>query len=260
MRKSEELLKSIENMRRELLELARKDKRIFEIIEQLDSFEINPEVDANGKIRMYCGGGFSILKGGRFEENEMLYALAIMDFYSGLYYKCRKIIRRIRKKEYRLKIDALLLNMGRIIRKQALNVKPNEEFETERFYIDFKAFVQVAIKALGHKYDQIGYRNLTDRFDAEEAKELKHIRTIYEKISFKETKITYFDYITKTSRTFCINNTVEMQYMIMILYTKAYTESVLWLKKEDPTEQWCPATPWQLIRRLDIMIPSYFLY
>ncbi len=258
MRKSEELLKNIENMRKELLELARKDRRIFEIIERLDSFEIDPKLDANGKIRMLCKEGFAILRGGRIKEDEMLYALTIMDFYGGLYYKCRKIIRRIRKKEYRLKIDALLLNMGRLIRKQALNVKPNEEFETERFYIDFKAFVQVAIKALGHKYDQIGYRHLTDTFDEKEAKELEHIRTIYEKISFKENTITYFDYILKTSRTFCINNTVEMQYMVMNLYTKVYTESVLWLKKEDPSGQWCPATPWQLIRRKEVSNGFFF--
>lgn len=260
MRNSEELYEMIENMRKELLYLVDEDFRIYEIVGQLNYFHLNPRLDAEGMIEFRCEHGL-IPIGGRVKEDEMLYAFVIMDFYGVLHYKCKKIIRRIRKKEYTLKINALLSDIGKLIRKQALyNVKPNEEFETERFYIDFKAFVQVAIKALGHKYDQIGYRNLTDTFDAEEAKELKHIRTIYEKISFKENTITYFDYITKTSRTFCINNTVEMQYMIMILYTKAYTESVLWLKKEDPTEQWCPATPWQLIRRLDIMIPSYFLY
>ena len=260
MRKSEELLKSIENMRKELLKLAMEDRRIFEIIEGLDSFEIDPKVDENGRIRMLYGEGFAILRGGRFKEDEMLYALTIMDFYCVLYYKCKKLIRKMRKKQYTTKINSLLNTLGIVIRKQALNVKPNEEFETERFYIDFKAFVQVAIKALGHKYDQIGYRHLTDTFDKKEAKELKHIKAIYEKISFEDNTITYFDYILKSFRTFGINDIVEMQYMVMNLYTKAYTESVLWLKKEDPTGQWCPATPWQLIKRLDVIIPSYFLY
>lgn len=112
-------------------------------------------------------------------RKELMYLVfVIMDFYCILYYKCKKIIRKIRKGQYTTKINSLLDTLGMVIRKQALNVKPNEEFETERFFIDFKAFVQVAIKALGHKYDQIGYRNLTDTFDAEEAKELKHIRTI----------------------------------------------------------------------------------
>lgn len=259
MRNSEELYEKIENMRKELMYLVDEDFRVHEIVRQLDYFYLNPKLDREGMIEFRCEHG-PIPIGGRVKEDEMLYAFVIMDFYCVLYYKCKKIIRKIRKRQYTTKINSLLDTLGMVIRKQALNVKPNEEFETERFFIDFKAFVQVAIKALGHKYDQIGYRNLTDTFDAEEAKELKHIRTIYEKISFKDNTITYFDYIGKTFRTFCINNTVEMQYMVMNLYAKAYTESVLWLKKEDPSGQWCPATPWQLIRRLDIMIPSYFLY
>ena len=259
MRNSEELYEKIENMRKELMYLVDEDFRVHEIVRQLDYFHLNPKLDRERMIEFRCEHG-PIPIGGKVKEDEMLYAFVIMDFYCILYYKSKKIIRKIRKGQYTTKINSLLDTLGMVIRKQALNVKPNEEFETERFFIDFKAFVQVAIKALGHKYDQIGYRNLTDTFDAEEAKELKHIRTIYEKISFKDNTITYFDYISKTFRTFCINNTVEMQYMIMNLYAKAYAESVLWLKKEDPTGQWCPATPWQLIRRLDIMIPSYFLY
>ena len=259
MRNSEELYEKIENMRKELMYLVDEDFRVHEIVRKLDYFYLNPKLDREGMIEFRCEHG-PIPIGGRVKEDEMLYAFVIMDFYCVLYYKCKKIIRKIRKRQYTTKINSLLDTLGMVIRKQALNVKPNEEFETERFFIDFKAFVQVAIKALGHKYDQIGYRNLTDTFDAEEAKELKHIRTIYERISFKDNTITYFDYIGKTFRTFCINNTVEMQYMVMNLYAKAYTESVLWLKKEDPSGQWCPATPWQLIRRLDIMIPSYFLY
>ena len=260
MRKSEELLKNIENMRDRLMDLVDEDFRIHEIVRQLDYFHLNTRLDEEGMIEFRCEHGV-IPIGERVKENEMIYALVIMSFYGILYYKCKKIIRRIRKKEYTRRIDSLLLNMGKVIRRQALDdVKPNEKFETERFYKEFENFIHVAIKALGHKYDQIGYRHLTDVYDAEEAKELKHIRAIYEKVYFKDNTITYFDYITKTSKNFCIDNTVEMQYMVLNLYAKAYTESVLWLKKEDPTGQWCPVTPWQLIRKLDVMIPDYFLY
>lgn len=79
-------------------------------------------------------------------RKELMYLVfVIMDFYCILYYKCKKIIRKIRKGQYTTKINSLLDTLGMVIRKQALNVKPNEEFETERFFIDFKAFVQVAI-------------------------------------------------------------------------------------------------------------------
>ena len=185
MRKSEELSKNIEDMRNQLMDLVDEDFRIHEIVRQLDYFHLDTRLDAEGMIEFRCEHGV-ITIGGRVKENEMIYALVIMSFYGILYYKCKKIIRRIQKKEYTLKIDSLLLNMGKVIRRQALDdIKPNEKFETERFYKEFENFIHVAIKALGHKYDQIGYRHLTDVYDAEEAKELKHIRAIYEKVYFK---------------------------------------------------------------------------
>lgn len=260
MRKSEELLQYIENMRKELMNLVEEDSRIGEIVDSLKDFWMDTNMDSEGMIGIYCAYGPLPIQG-RFHEDGMVYAYVIMNFYCVLNYKCRKLIRRIRKKEYSLKINSLLRDMGSLIRRQALyGVRPNEKFKTERFYKEFKDFIHVAIKALGHKYDQIGYRHLTDTFEPEEAKELEHIRVIYEKISFKDDKITYFDYITKKSKTFCIEKIVEMQYMVLNLYAKAYTESVLWLKKEDPTGQWCSVTPWQIIRRMDVMIPKYFLY
>ena len=260
MRKSEELLKDIENIRKELTNLVDEDFRIFEILQQLEYFHIDTEPDSKGMIGIYYGYG-QFPMGGRFQEDEMLYALIILNFYCDFYYKCKKVIRRIRKRTYSEKINSSLHTLGMTIRKQALNdIKINEKFRTKHFCKAFKNFIHVATRALGHKYDQIGYKHLTDTFDAEEALELEHIRKIYEKISFKDNTITYFDYITKTFKTFGINDTVEMQYMFMNLYTKAYMESVLWLKKEDSSGQWCPMTPWQLIRKLKMMISQYFLY
>ena len=118
MRKSEELSKNIEDMRNQLMELVDEDFRIYEIVKQLDYFHLNTKLDAEGMIEFRCEHGV-IPIGGRVKENEMIYALAIMSFYGILYYKCKKIIRRIRKKEYTRRIDSLLLNMGKVIRRQA---------------------------------------------------------------------------------------------------------------------------------------------
>ncbi len=132
------------------------------------------------------------------------------------------------------------------------------DYDKEKFYKEFKNLMQEAVKALGHKYDEIG--KLTDAYIPKEAEELKHIRAIYETIIFAGKTINYYDYIAKVYRSVNIYNTVEIQYMVMNLYAKAYTESVLWLEKEDPSGQWCPATPWQIIVKLKIMIPEYFVY
>ena len=118
---------------------------------------------------------------GSFKEDNMLYAFVLMDFYCTLYYKCKKIIRRIRKKEYRIKIDELLFNMGKLIRKQVLyNIKSNENFQTEQFYKEFKKFIDITIKALGHIVDDIG--DLTSTYNPVKANKLKNIRNIYEKV------------------------------------------------------------------------------
>ncbi len=118
MRKSEELSKNIEDMRNQLMDLVDEDFRIHEIVRQLDYFHLDTRLDAEGMIEFRCEHGV-IPIGGRVKENEMIYALAIMSFYGILYYKCKKIIRRIRKKEYTRRIDSLLLNMEKVIRRQA---------------------------------------------------------------------------------------------------------------------------------------------
>lgn len=250
----EELKSTLEYVRNQFLKLALQDKRIYEIIDVITSFEVKL---VNGKI----WGRFenSILAGGFFNGNDMIYGLFLMSFFCDFNYKCKKIAERIQKQKDEVTIDTLLMHMGIIIRNQATrNILPYAGFQTEKFYEEFKNLINEAVKALGHKYDEIG--NLTDAYIPKEAEELKHIRAIYETISFEGETIKYYDYIAKVYKVVNIYKTVEVQYMVMNLYAQAYTESVLWLKKEDPSGQWCPATPWQIIVKLKIMIPEYFLY
>ncbi len=256
MQKVQELEMVLDYVGEQFQKLALQDKRIYEITDVIDSFHLNTE-PINGSIRMYFEN--EIIAGGYFKENEMLYALFLMSFFYKLNYKCRKVALKIQQPEYEAAIDTFLIRLSMILREQAtLNIIPYAGFQTEKFYEEFKNLINEAVKALGHKYDEIG--NLTNAYIPKEAEELKHIRTIYETISFEGETIKYYDYIAKVYRSVNIYNTVEIQYMVMNLYAQAYTESVLWLKKEDPSGQWCPATPWQIIVKLKVMIPKYFLY
>ena len=253
MKKVEELSKNIESMRRELIKLCREDERVYEIIRELDSFDISERAV---KIRIFFSGGLMPIEG-IFKEDESFYAFILMDFYCSLYYKCKKVIRRIRRKEYTTKIDKLLINMGRTIKKQVLQVKPNENFKTEDFYEEFKDFIDITIKSLGHIVDEIGH--LTTRYEPREAKKLQKIREIYKKITFGDNTITYTDCITKKSKTVNVYDTIKLLYIVMCIYLKVYTESILWLKKYDSSEQWCPLTPWQAILKFNLIIQKYFL-
>lgn len=253
LQKAEELRNALERLKAELKRLALKEKRIFKLIDAIDSFYL--EEKRNGTIKILCERGI-IITGGCLKEYEMIYALTLMSFWGYLYYEYRKISF---EKEISDLVDISILYIGRILREQAIyGIRPNIEFRAGKFCKEFKNFIKTALGALGHKYDQIGH--LTDFYDPEEAEELKNIRAIYETISFDGDTIKYFDYIAQVHK--CVNekNSVEIQYMIMNLYTRAYAESVMWLKKEDPTGQWCPATSWQLLIELKLMIQNYFFY
>lgn len=234
------------------------DQIIVDITCEIDRLMLNTSL-VDGRINIICDNGL-IPMGGFYKEDEMLYELILMSFWGKLYYKCRKVVIKVQKEEHCKTIDSLLLDVGRELRKQAIyNIKPNKKFQTEQFIKEFKKLIETAVNALGHKYDKIGH--LTKFYNPQEADELKEIRKIYETIIFKgEEEIEYYDYLTKTSRKLYIYNAVEMQYVVMNLYAKAFAESVLWLKKEVPSGQWCPTTPWQIITKLEQLIPKYFIY
>ena len=123
MRKSEELSKNIEDMRNQLMDLVDEDFRIHEIVRQLDYFHLDTRLDAEGMIEFRCEHGV-IPIGGRVKENEMIYALAIMSFYGILYYKCKKIIRRIRKKGIYSKDRFFAFKYGKSNKKTSKERKP----------------------------------------------------------------------------------------------------------------------------------------
>lgn len=256
LQKVKKLEEGLNYVKEELKKLELQDKRVFEIRNAIDDFVLDTNV-VDGRVRIYCEEGVIPL-GGLFKENEMLYALVLMSFFGELYYKSRKVVTKI-KEECCVRIETLLLYVGTTLREQVIyDVKPHKEFRTEQFYNEFKELIETAINSLGHKYNQIGH--LTECYNHQWADELKDIRAIYETITFKGKEIEYYDYITKTYRIFNICNTVELQYMIMNLYVKAYAESVLWLKKEEPSGQWWTTTPWQIITKMKIIIPKYFIY
>lgn len=249
LQKVKKLEKGLNYVKEELKKLELQDKRVFEIRSVLNNFVIDTNV-VDEMVQIYCSEGIIPL-GGLFKENDMLYALILMSFFGELYYKCRKVITKI-KEECCIRIDALLLYVGMTLREQVIyDVRPNKRFQTEQFYNEFKELIETAVNSLG---------NITECYNYQWNDELNDIRAIYETITFKGKEIEYYDYITKTYSIVNICNTVELQYMIMNLYAKAYAESVLWLKKEYPSEQWCPTIPWKIITKMKIIIPKYFIY
>ena len=246
-KKTKELKDRLNYVEEELKKLELQDKNVFEIRNVINDFVLDTNW-VDGRVRIHCEGGIIPLEG-LFEETEMLYALVLMSFFSKLYYKCRKVVTKIKEEECCVRIEALLCYVGMTLREQVLyDIRPLKEFQTEQFYNEFKELIETAINSLRHLTEQ-------------EVDELKDIRAIYETIDFRGKEIKYYDYITQTYRIVNIyNNTVELQYMIMNLYAKAYAESVLWLKKEEPSEQRYYLTLWLILTKLKVIVPKYFIY
>lgn len=250
LQKAKELENGLNYVKEELKKLELQDKRVFEIRNVVNGFVLDTNL-VDGRVQIYCEEGIIPL-GGLFKENEMLYALALMSFFGELYYKCRKVVTKIKEEVCCVRIDALLCYIGTTLREQAIyDVSPYKEFQTEQFYNEFKELIETAVNSLGH---------IAECYNYHWGDQLNDIRAIYEAITFKDKEIEYYDYITKTYRMVNIHNTVELQYMIMNLYAKAYAESVLWLKKEYPSGLWCSTTSWQIITKMKIIIPKYFIY
>ena len=224
-KKAKELKDRLNYVEEELKKLELQDKNVFEIRNVINDFVLDTNW-VDGRVRIHCEGGIIPLEG-LFEETEMLYALVLMSFFSKLYYKCRKVVTKIKEEECCVRIEALLCYVGMTLREQVIyDVRPLKEFQTEQFYNEFKELIETAINSLRHL-----------------------------------TEVKYYDYITKTYRIVSIyNNTVELQYMIMNLYAKAYAESVLWLKKEEPSEQRYYLTLWLILTKMKVLVPKYFIY
>lgn len=254
MSKIKKIEKSIANMRKELIKLAQTDTRVMEIVRELDAFRFTQT--KRGIDIWYERGVIPMM--GIFKEDDMCYALELMNFLIRIYYKCKKVISIINQKDAEVVIDAILEDFARAIRKQCLeDIKENENFKNLEFYEEFKEIVGLAKKALHHKIDKIG--KLTYDVIPEESEELSAIRKIYEQINFQDHSISYFDYIENDQKIVKIDNIVEIQYMLMVTYMKAYTETLLWLLERNLSDRCCPYTPWQVLMKLEKIIYKYFL-
>ena len=101
MKKIKELEKNVANMRKELTELAQIDNRIMEIVKELDAFRFT---QTKRGIDIWYGRGVIPMMG-IFKENDMCYALELMNFLIRIYYKCNKVISILNSRDAKVVIN-----------------------------------------------------------------------------------------------------------------------------------------------------------
>lgn len=110
-----------------------------------------------------------------------------------------------------------------------------------------KKFIDDSIPQLHHCTGPIGEYSI--KVIPEDSERLKEIRDIYESFKIKRKYAYFYDEILNENKKVPINS-VEFIYAIMMFFSQVYVESIIWLKKYDPTKMWCPITVWKIIKEL----------
>lgn len=195
---------------------------------------------------------------GYFKYNEAILVYALLSDYGRIYYRAKKLCKEINKSEITEEFEKHIQRIGKSIREKALSeeLEKVKNFNCEKFCDEFQQLITLGIKALYHKNDKIG--KITFKINPKEGKELKEIRRIYEQLKFFEDKIVFYDCIMEQYAEVPKNDSRKLQYMACCVFIDIYTSSILWLRKEDPSQQWCPKVPWQLLEAYRMLLDKFF--
>lgn len=250
--KTEKLIAFLQEMKEAIRRLKDDTTYFQDILVGIDRFHI--KILEDNKIDIYYDNPISSMAI-IIEESNELYVFAMMILYTNLSYRIEKACQRNKNQEMKKELRRWNVKLGRLIRNLTVkNIRIDKE-GSEILYCKTYQLINTASKGLHHKIDQIG--KITDSIIPEQSNELKPIRKIYEKVSFEGNSITYYDYIAKKFQTVECTNSMFL-YAILNIYAKAYVKSILWLKKEDPTEQWCPLTTWQILQSFTRLLNKHF--
>ena len=221
-------------------------RRVFAIQEEITSFKMQKtEEDLYIYYNSACIGVYNLNK------QEIVYPFMML--YTNVLYKMNKAkvcceISDI--EELQKQIDSL----GAIIHEVC-----NAEFEdfiiSSQNVKQIKVFIKEAVAQLYHCAGPIG--EFSTKVVPEDAEKLKNIREIYESLKVGRKYVYFYDEILKKVVKINIDSK-EIAYAIMMLYARAYSETIIWLKEYDPSEQWCPLVAWKVIKDFEMLLRTIF--
>ncbi len=109
-------------------------------------------------------------------------------------------------------------------------------------------FIQRAVKQLHHCVGKIG--EYSEELYPEDSEKLRQIRKMYESFKIGEGYVSFYDEILRRNTRIPINSP-SFNYAVMLLFSRVYGKTLLWLWKNYPSGQWCPISPWKVIREFE---------
>ena len=113
-----------------------------------------------------------------------------------------------------------------------------------------KHFIERAEKQLHHCVGKIG--EYSEEVCLEDSERLREIRKIYESFKIGEKYVSFYDEILRRNTRISLNSP-SFNYAVMLLFSRVYGKTVQWLWKNYPDGQWCPISPWKVIKEFEAL-------
>ncbi len=111
-------------------------------------------------------------------------------------------------------------------------------------------FIQRAVKQLHHCVGKIG--EYSEEVYPEDSERLKQIRKMYESFKIGEEYVSFYDEILRRNTRISLHSP-SFNYAVMLLFSRVYGKSLLWLWKNYPSGHWCPISPWKVIQESEAL-------
>lgn len=256
---NEELIKGLEKVERNINQIkgqyedTKRWRSVYKIQQELEFFHIT--ITENHELDIYyCSNsisGMHIIS----KINEQIIVYPLMILYASVLYRVRNAKKHCKKRMYSklLKEKEYLGNIVREVCTQAF--EESNCIITKGYLNVMRKFLNSAVPQLNHYAGEIG--EVSTKVVPSEADKLNKIRSIYKSFKVGTKYVYFYDEILDKETKIPIDST-DTAYAIMIFFSEAYTESIMWLKEYDPLGQWCLLVPWKLIQELRYIIERRF--
>lgn len=225
-------------------------KSLRKISEAIDFFHF--KVTPTGILDVYYDN-YILSIGGRYKQEDQRVVLPLMILYTNISYSVLKAKKNVTKQTYE-KLCVEKQKIGNAIRQMCV-----KEFQdcvvTKRNLKNVANFLKWSIPQLYHCIGEIG--EYSERVEPKDARKLSKIRATYKSFKVGTKYVYYHDEITEEDRKIPIDSP-ETAYAVCMLFCECYTTSLIWLKEYDPSGQWCPIVPWNIINKFTGMMCKLF--
>ena len=219
--------------------------KVFSIQEEITSFKIQ---ELHEDLYIYYSSGCM----GKYNLSKQEIVYPFMMLYTNVLYKMNRAKVYVEVAEYE-ELQKQIDSLGVIIH-EVCNVKFEDDIINTEKVKQIKVFIKDAIAQLYHYAGPIG--EFSTKVVLEDAEKLKNIRAIYESFKIGKKYVYFYDEILKREVKIKLDSK-KVVYAIMILYARAYSETIILVEECEKRKQW-PLRAWNVIKDFEMLLRPIF--